>query len=285
MSGVQMKNNLKSRAFTLIELLVVIAIIAILAAILFPVFAQAKAAAKKTTCLSNMKQIGLGVQMYINDVDDTLPMDQYWIQTPPTFQVRWEAMIQPYIKNGDSFQDNEPDKGRANGGGGIYKCAAFPSPQLSQYGLHVNLAPDGSSCPWTSYAGGATPTVSATAIDEPADKVYLVEKGQNDGNDSWLTFEAGQWNWTTDIGSPPGTLPGQHLDLIQDAPYYHDCDWAYSANSPTWSNYATCGDMPRYRHNNASNMIFCDTHAKGMVRGSVNWFKNIYVSASMPAPW
>src|SRR5450631_624437 len=61
------------RGFTLIELLVVIAIIAILAAILFPVFAQAKAAAKKTTCLSNLKQIGLGTRMYLADADDSYP--------------------------------------------------------------------------------------------------------------------------------------------------------------------------------------------------------------------
>ena len=57
-------------AFTLIELLVVIAIIAILAAILFPVFAQAKASAKQIVCMSNMKQIGLATKMYMNDNDD-----------------------------------------------------------------------------------------------------------------------------------------------------------------------------------------------------------------------
>jgi prepilin-type N-terminal cleavage/methylation domain-containing protein len=60
-------------AFTLIELLVVIAIIAILAAILFPVFAQAREQARKATCLSNMKQIGLGMQMYVQDYDETFP--------------------------------------------------------------------------------------------------------------------------------------------------------------------------------------------------------------------
>lgn len=66
-------NYATKRAFTLIELLVVIAIIAILAAILFPVFAQAKAAAKKTSCLSNMKQLALGMYLYSGDSDDRYP--------------------------------------------------------------------------------------------------------------------------------------------------------------------------------------------------------------------
>src|ERR1700678_1553068 len=68
--GITMKNR---SAFTLIELLVVIAIIAILAAILFPVFAQAKLAAKKIASLSNVKQLDLGILMYSNDHDDVLP--------------------------------------------------------------------------------------------------------------------------------------------------------------------------------------------------------------------
>ncbi len=64
------------KGFTLIELLVVIAIIAILAAILFPVFAQAKEAAKKTSCLSNCKNIGLGLMLYVSDYDDLIPLDR-----------------------------------------------------------------------------------------------------------------------------------------------------------------------------------------------------------------
>ena len=79
--GVSRKGNrtmggTRTRAFTLIELLVVIAIIAILAAILFPVFAQAREQARMSTCLSNFKQIGLGVQMYLQDWDETYPMNR-----------------------------------------------------------------------------------------------------------------------------------------------------------------------------------------------------------------
>ena len=86
------------RGFTLIELLVVIAIIAILAAILFPVFAQARAAARKTTCISNNKQIGLAVMMYVQDYDETLP----WAAYNPAGQTltMWYDLVEPYIKSG-----------------------------------------------------------------------------------------------------------------------------------------------------------------------------------------
>lgn len=74
--------------------LVVIAIIAIVAAILFPVFAQAKAAAKKTTCLSNMKQMGLTMNLYLMDSDDTFPLDSH-----VGLQNSWVIQIQPYTKS------------------------------------------------------------------------------------------------------------------------------------------------------------------------------------------
>src|SRR3978361_1655135 len=133
------------RAFTLIELLVVIAIIAILAAILFPVFAQAKEAAKKTSCLSNNKQIGLGIIMYQGDYDDTYPMDQYWSPTEAIQQVRWFDDVYPYIKNGNKFTVNH----RATGNGGIFHCASTFD-QEALYGVHSALFPDGGNCPWVN---------------------------------------------------------------------------------------------------------------------------------------
>src|SRR5690349_21250410 len=94
------------RGFTLIELLVVIAIIAILAAILFPVFAQARAKARQAACLSNCKQIGLGLMMYVQDYDETYPCINrgYITGNTTAFYMMWTAQIQPYLKNSAIFE-------------------------------------------------------------------------------------------------------------------------------------------------------------------------------------
>jgi len=95
------------RGFTLIELLVVIAIIAILAAILFPVFARAREKARQTSCLSNLKQIGLGILMYAQDYDDMLPRSaMYTVPSavlPEGGPDYWFTAIYPYINNGQIF--------------------------------------------------------------------------------------------------------------------------------------------------------------------------------------
>ncbi|MCE5218677.1 DUF1559 domain-containing protein [bacterium] len=85
---------MKHRGFTLIELLVVIAIIAILAAILFPVFARAREKARQSACLSNVKQFGLGIMMYTQDYDDNLPLYRLGLS-----QVYWNNSVEPYVKN------------------------------------------------------------------------------------------------------------------------------------------------------------------------------------------
>src|SRR5687768_11062095 len=100
--------NLKARsAFTLIELLVVIAIIAILAAILFPVFAQAKLAAKKTAALANTKQLSLAINMYLTDSDDMFPEAVLGGCTGQATSNNslWTRTIYPYMKNRDILKD------------------------------------------------------------------------------------------------------------------------------------------------------------------------------------
>lgn len=93
----------KSKGFTLIELLVVIAIIAILAAILFPVFGRARENARRTSCLSNIKQIGLGVMQYTQDYDERLPMRRYGYDTTNGHIFSWRRAIFPYIKSTQLF--------------------------------------------------------------------------------------------------------------------------------------------------------------------------------------
>lgn len=116
------------KGFTLIELLVVIAIIAILAAILFPVFARARESARKTSCLSNIKQAGLGFMMYAQDYDETLPSVPFgdascvggcwpwtvWQNTPGNgWPAVWYTPTQPYLKNVQILQcPSQNEQGR-----------------------------------------------------------------------------------------------------------------------------------------------------------------------------
>jgi prepilin-type N-terminal cleavage/methylation domain-containing protein/prepilin-type processing-associated H-X9-DG protein len=139
------------KGFTLIELLVVIAIIAILAAILFPVFARAREKARQTSCLSNLKQIGLGVMMYAQDYDEKYNF-AYTIN--PT--VTWPNLLMPYIKNADLFtcpSDNDP----WSIGGGIYLS------YIPNYRIH----PPGDTSP-------LTPTKMAQ-LTRPAETIDIAE--------------------------------------------------------------------------------------------------------------
>lgn len=155
----------RRHAFTLIELLVVIAIIAILAAILFPVFAQAKAAAKQSSCLSNVKQLGLGILMYQNDSDDQYPAGEpnvfgYWNEGYTGWQwpcssneqesdcLEWGNSVYSYMKNQ-----------------GIFSC---PTAQVSNpYGYN-------STTPGDTYTfNGTIQYMSSSAVQHPANLVLI----------------------------------------------------------------------------------------------------------------
>ncbi len=253
----------RKHAFTLIELLVVIAIIAILAAILFPVFAQAREKARAITCVSNEKQISLGIAMYVQDYDEYYPQSQYGGGSTNVVQMDWYALIWPYVKNGDHAANGE-----SWGTSGIYRCPSFPDPNQGEiYGVHHDLFPD-------NWNGGTNASNSLAIVDTPADKIILCEKGRNAATWSYPYFTTWEWDWTAYIGKP------QVRDGSEIANKF-DCDMQ-GYNNPAW---ADCNMHPRYRHTNTTNVAFADGHVKAMAKGSIMWYKNIYIDCGPAATW
>jgi prepilin-type N-terminal cleavage/methylation domain-containing protein/prepilin-type processing-associated H-X9-DG protein len=261
---------MKFKAFTLIELLVVIAIIAILAAILFPVFAQAKTAAKKTASLSNVKEIGLAEIMYQGDNDDYFVLDtqksndadcpiagSYCVDGLATPTFYWPNLLIPYIKTLGIYVD--PGTGDPQGifGSGQYSWAGNWN-FFTQYNYNYEFL-----SPWWQCTSSLARS-SSTAI-KPADTVMFTT-GSGFGN-------AGSQYNTPDYsqGDAPGTmqwiLPAPDDCVVVDSfSTIYDANW--SGNNPAAFGKET-SDIRVLNPYNGANVVWVDGHAKSMTDGGL----------------
>jgi len=234
----------KHKAFTLIELLVVIAIIAILAAILFPVFAQAREKARAISCVSNLKQIALASIMYSQDYDETYPGIWNWsplaaISHSPYFdppgytlqQANTECQTCPYTKEPDIFKC--PDTNNQYAGTWAGYGFAYPT-------MYAGSA--GTKGPSLYWAIG----VADSAFGAPAQTVMVMDDGVWDNATSKPGIE-----WPT--GCSALTWPGIYSGCDSKSGYIYP--YVYAPTSNQWSS-------PVPRHSNMANIAFVDGHVK-----------------------
>jgi prepilin-type N-terminal cleavage/methylation domain-containing protein/prepilin-type processing-associated H-X9-DG protein len=202
-------------AFTLIELLVVIAIIAILAAILFPVFAQAREKARQTSCLSNTKQLATATLMYVQDYDETFPPAAYVGPRPvavanpvvlpaggPSVLTVYD-LLQPYIKNIDIFNcpSYKPGLDWYNRLGplwsGVFRYVGY----VPNFGLFGDNLCGGGGFP--ALKGGYTPALSLAAANFPADTVMFFD-GTHRNEAAAPTVRLGAQNFLMDARHSDG---------------------------------------------------------------------------------
>lgn len=215
-----MKNTQK-KAFTLIELLVVIAIIAILAAILFPVFGRARENARRSSCQSNMKQIGLGIMQYTQDYDEKYPKAQQYDLGGLNRGPDWRQMVQPYLKSTQVFQcPSNPDKDRVS----AVAKGGFPAINVSY------AAPQGRW--WWDYAGAmqlpwGQPTSLASitipdnmisvmettyvGIEGASEGQFMVDRDGGEFDNAMFAGHLGRFNALFADGHVKATLPLQTI--------------------------------------------------------------------------
>jgi prepilin-type N-terminal cleavage/methylation domain-containing protein/prepilin-type processing-associated H-X9-DG protein len=245
---------LRRRAgFTLIELLVVIAIIAILAAILFPVFAQAREAARKASCISNLKQISMAAMMYIQDYEEVLPgpalrrpggppatqYSNYWWGRRWTC---WPELLMPYNKSVD-----------------IYTCPSKREWPFFGYCINVNSSnddfPNAPTPPgnWHDGRGDGTPrpeqrTVSMAEIVAPASTIWF-----SDSNPA--IFQAGITDWS-EMESLTQQFPADALEAEIDG---SEIMALILLRAGGRADNSTIIKDP-WRHNKGMNIAWCDGH-------------------------
>lgn len=187
--------------FTLIELLVVIAIIAILAAILFPVFAQAREKARRASCMSNLKQVGLGLLQYTQDYDEKYPLGAYdmWNRQSP----KWMDLAHPYIKSTQLFNcPSDPQSGGGTNTGPYVFPASSRSSGNDQFGSYVYNWYDqwgGGGC-YGPTPGNYTQG-NLASVSQPAETVLVTETTRSMGTsllygDHWVPI-------TVDMSAEP----------------------------------------------------------------------------------
>ncbi|NLO07705.1 MAG: DUF1559 domain-containing protein [candidate division WS1 bacterium] len=171
----------RGRGFTLIELLVVIAIIAILAAILFPVFARAREKARQSSCLSNVKQLMLGILMYSQDYDERLMMRYNGTVT----NIRFPNLVYPYVKNVQLFQC--PSKSAlytfAEPVGRIANSYGTPGGNSVHDGSPCSIC--GESCSMNYFPFDGNRALSMASIQAPSNTIGLHELGVSSGHSDY----------------------------------------------------------------------------------------------------
>jgi len=240
-----------SRAFTLIELLVVIAIIAILAAILFPVFAQAKIAAKKASDLSNVKQLSLGILMYGADVDDTYPFCWGY----GTDWLPWHMQVAPYIKNRQIWLSPVDNWARGN--------------------TSTNPAADPINC-----GVGTYPSVGVT---------YSMNYTWPAGSWGWSSNDQQElMSPTSSAGGASQTAVPSVASTIIIAPrpnWYHQ--WCQGWATEVFFNYGefTMKGGGSKMFGNGTNYGFCDGHSKFMEVSQTLRPQGLQANTAKPANW